>query len=79
MKTITFLELITFAEKHNAIAISQPRKSNHSFTGYCCDVFFDLPESFTSFSTEIEATIGIFVASSYEEEYVRARVPVIPF
>lgn len=76
MNALTFTELKELAEKHGAIAISQPRKSSHSFTGHCCDVFFDLPEFFAAFSSEVEAAIGIFVAASYEQEYVRARVPV---
>lgn len=81
MNAFTFTELQVVAQKHNAIAISNPRTSNHSFTGYCCDVFFDDAFSLVAFIAEAEVEVRHFIATSFEEEYARARVPVaeLPF
>lgn len=74
---MNYSEILGAAKYHHAIAISQPRKSRHSLTGQCVDVFFDSPDELIRFQRIIEYKINHFVAVSYESDYARVRVPCI--
>ncbi len=73
---MTHEEIVGAALTHKAVAVlKKPRKSSHSFTGWCVDVFFDDPQHLVKFQEIIEILIGHFVAISYESEYARVRIP----
>ena len=73
---MNYSEIKGAAKYHGAIAIARsPRSSRHSFTGKCVDVFFDDPESLVRFQKMVGRKLGIFLAESYEQDYVRVRVP----
>jgi hypothetical protein len=75
---MNYSEILGAAKYHNAIAISkQPRKSNHSYTGFCTDVFFDNPDNMNQFISIVELIVEKFLAVSYDSEYARVRVPCI--
>ncbi len=75
---MNYSEIYGAALAHHAIAISsQPRKSTHSFTGYCTDVFFNSPEELVKFQTVVEILVDHFVAVSYETDYARVRIPTV--
>ena len=75
---MNYNEILGAALHHKAVAISEsPRQSNHSFTGYCTDVYFDNPQRLVKFQKIIEILIGHFVAVSYESEYARVRIPCV--
>ncbi|MEA5498025.1 hypothetical protein [Limnoraphis robusta] len=79
MEALTHDEIWGAASHHGAIAIAEsPRKSNHSFTGFCTDVFFDDADCMNRFRSIVESLTGIFLAVSYEQDYARVRVPVEP-
>ena len=75
---MNYKEILGASLHHKAVAIlEKPRKSNHSFTGWCVDVYFDDPERLVKFQKIIEILIGQFVAVSYESEYARVRIPCV--
>ena len=75
---MNYSEIVGAALTHHAVAISkQPRKSTHSFTGWCTDVFFDDPQELVKFQTVIEILVNHFVAVSYESDYARVRIPTV--
>ena len=79
MQALTHRETHGAASHHGAIAIAKsPRKSSHSFTGFCTDVFFDDAECMESFRSIVESLTGVFLAVSYEQDWCRVRVPVEP-
>ncbi|MCG5062205.1 MAG: hypothetical protein KA714_30625 [Limnoraphis sp. WC205] len=75
---MNYSEIYGAALHHNAIAISkEPRKSSHSYTGFCTDVFFDNPDNMNQFISIVELIVEKFLAVSYEEDWARVRVPCI--
>ena len=75
---MTHEEIVGAALTHHAIAIlKEPRKSHHSFTGFCTDVFFDNSESMMRFVSVVEIIVGIFLAVEYHQNYCRVRVPTV--
>jgi hypothetical protein len=75
---MNYSEIIGAAKYHKAVAISkEPRKSHHSFTGYCTDVYFDDSESMVRFISIVSSIIKIFLAVEYHQDYCRVRVPTV--
>jgi len=74
---MNYSEILGASKYHRAIAIaSTPRKSDHSYTGHCVDVFFAEPSDLVRFQKMVGYKLGIFLAVSYEQDYARVRVPV---
>jgi hypothetical protein len=81
---MNYSEILGAAKYHHAIRLTahfvnaistQPRKSHHSFTGYCVDVYFDNSDELIRFQKMIEYIINHFVAISYNPDFARVRVP----
>ena len=75
---MTYKEIFGAAKYHHAIAIStQPRESQHSFTGYCVDVYFDDPQELVKCKKIIEYILNHFVAVSYTSDYAKVGIPYV--
>lgn len=75
---MNYSEILGAARYHKAIAVlKEPRKSSHSFTGYCTDVFFNDPESMVRFVSIVEVIVESFLAVEYHQSYCRVKVPTV--